>query len=77
MARKDDILKSFLEHEILKEKYKIKAAEIPCSIREAMKSNVPIIKAIALIIENLESSQVINDKALRDIILQHLNQTVI
>lgn len=75
MARQDDILKCFLEHEILKSKYKLKATEIPSHLREALKSKIPIVKAIALIVENLESNQVITDKALRDLVLQHLNQT--
>lgn len=77
MARKDDILQSFLEHDILKSKYKIKGADMPNNVREALKSDVPIVKAIALIIENLESTQGITDKALRDLILIHLNQTAI
>lgn len=77
MARKDEILKSFLEHEIIKDKYQVKPSHIPSSIREAIKSDIPIIKAIALIIENLESPQVVSEKSLRDIILQHLNQTAI
>jgi len=77
MARKEEILKSFLEHDLLKSKYKIKAADFPNNVREALNSDVPIIKAIALIVENLESRQEITDKALRDLILQHLNQTAI
>lgn len=77
MARKDDILQSFLEHDILKSKYKIEAVDLPNNIREAMKSELPIVKAIALIVENLESTQGITDKELRNLILQHLNQTAI
>lgn len=77
MARKDDILQSFLEHDILKSKYKIDADAMPNNIREALKSDVPIVKAIALIVENLEATQVTPDKELRNLILQHLNQTAI
>ncbi len=77
MARKDDILQSFLKHDILKSKYKIKAADMPNNIREAIKSDMPIVKAIALIVENLEATQVMPDKELRNLILQHLNQTAI
>jgi len=77
MARKDDILQTFLEHDILKSKYKIAAADMPNNIREALKSDVSIVKAIALIVENLEATQVMPDKELRHLILQHLNQTAI
>lgn len=77
MARKDDILQSFLEHDILKSKYKIDADKMPNNIREALKSDVPIVKAIALIVDNLEATQVTPDKELRNLILQHLNQTAI
>ena len=77
MARKDDILKSFLEHDILISKYEIKKNELPETVREALKSDVPIIRAIATIVENLESPQGITDKALRDLILQLINQTAI
>ena len=51
MARKDDILKSFLTHELLEGKYELKNEELPTTVREAMISDVPIVKPIALIVE--------------------------
>jgi hypothetical protein len=73
MARKDDILKSFLEHDILKEKYNVKKSDLPNSIREGLLSEIPIIKSIALIVDGLESSSPLTDAALRNSITQYLN----
>ena len=77
MARKDEILKSFLEHNLLKDKYNIVAGTAPNTVREALNSSIPIIKAIALIVENLESAQSITDKTLRDIITQYLSNNAL
>ncbi len=76
MARKDDILNSFLNHEMLKEKYELKKSDIPSTVREALNSDVPIIKAIALIVDGLESSTPITDAALRNQITQFLNEAI-
>lgn len=77
MARKDDLLQSFLEHNLLREKYKVNNEELPSSIREALKSNVPIIKAIALIVDNIESTETITDNSLRNLITQYLNEAAL
>lgn len=77
MSRKDDILKSFLENDLLKSKYNIETSELPSNIRDALKSPIAIISAIALIVESLESTEVVTDKSLRELILQHLNQVAI
>jgi len=77
MARKDDILISFLEHDIIKEKYQIESNELPTTVRDALNSNVPIIKAIGLIVENLEASTPTTDNALRNLITQYLNEAAI
>lgn len=77
MARKDEILRSFLEHDTLMSKYKIDLSALPGNIREALASPVPIIKAIALIVDRLESAEPIKDNDLRNLITQHLNQTAI
>lgn len=76
MARKDDILKSFLTHELLESKYKLKNEELPTTVREAMISDIPIVKAIALIVEGLEKSPTATDNELRNIVLQFLNTTI-
>lgn len=76
MARKDEILCSFLKHEMLTSKYELKKSEIPSTVREALNSDIPIIKAIALIVDGLESPTQITDSALRNQIIQYLNETI-
>ncbi|MEP5611553.1 MAG: hypothetical protein ABJP45_04855 [Cyclobacteriaceae bacterium] len=77
MARKDDILKTFLEHKILVEKYELRVDELPNSITEAKQSEVPIIRSIALIVDSLEGPQADTDSALRNLITQYLNSAAI
>lgn len=76
MARKDDILKSFLTHELLENKYEFNQEELPSTVREAMNSDIPIIKAIALIVEGLEKSPTATDNELRNSVLQFLNTAI-
>lgn len=75
MARKDDIFNILLEHELLKNKYSITDEIKPKNIREGLNSQIPIIKAIALIIENSEAG--ISDSILRNTITQYLNEAAI
>ena len=77
MARKDDILKSFLTHELLESKYELNKEELPSSIREALNSDKPIIKAIALIVEGLDGNSPVTDKVLRDQLTTYLNNHAI
>jgi hypothetical protein len=72
MARKDDILKSFLTHELLESKYEFKKEELPTTVREALNSDKPIIKAIALIIDGLECKPPITNPALNVQLRQYL-----
>jgi hypothetical protein len=76
MARKDDILKSFLTHELLESKYELKKDELPSSIREALNSDKPIIKAIALIVEGLDGTSPVTDPVLRNQVTQFLNEAL-
>ncbi|PKQ45957.1 hypothetical protein [Confluentibacter flavum] len=76
MARKDDILKSFLTHELLESKYELKKEELPNTVREALNSDKPIVKAIALIVEGLEKSPTASDNELRNSVLQFLNTAI-
>jgi hypothetical protein len=76
MARKDDILKSFLTHELLESKYEFKKEELPDTVREALNSDISIVKAIALIIEGLEKSPTATDNELRNNVLQFLNTAI-
>lgn len=73
MARKDEIFKSFMCHELLISKYKLNMVDIPTTVRDALNSDKPIIKAIALIVEGSEGSSPLTDNALRAQITQYLN----
>jgi hypothetical protein len=77
MAKKDELLLSFLQHELIAEKYKVDKDALPRSLRDALNSDVPIIKAIALIIEGLESTPPSTDNTLRNQITQFLNEAAI
>jgi hypothetical protein len=76
MARKDDILKSFLTHELLESKYEINRSELPSTVREALNSDKPIVKAIALIVEGLDGTSPVTDSVLRNQVTQLLNETI-
>ena len=76
MARKDDILQSFLNHELLTSNYDLKDSDIPSPVREALNSQNPIIKAIALIVEGLEGTPQVADNKLREQIIQFLNTAI-
>lgn len=76
MARKDEILNSFLKHEMLTSKYELKESDIPSTVREGLSSTKPIIKAIALIVDGLESPIPVTDAALRNQITQFLNEAI-
>ena len=76
MARKDDILQSFLNHELLTSNYDLKDSDIPSTVREALNSQNPIIKAIALIVEGLEGTPQVADNKLREQIIQFLNTAI-
>ncbi|NDC30877.1 MAG: hypothetical protein EBZ58_08090 [Bacteroidetes bacterium] len=76
MARKDDILKSFLKHELLENKYELKKEELPTTVREALHSDKPIIKAIALIVEGLDGTSPVTDPVLRNQVTQFLNEAL-
>lgn len=77
MARKDEILKSFLTHELLENKYVLKNEELPSTVREALNSDIPIVKAMALIVEGLDGTSPVTDKVLRDQLTTYLNNHAI
>jgi hypothetical protein len=76
MARKDEILNSFLKHELIASKYEVKKSQLHTTVREALNSDIPIVKAIALVVEGLESPTPITDAALRNQITQFLNEAI-
>lgn len=77
MARKDEILYSFLQHDLIAQKYEVASGDLPSTIREALNSDIPIIKAIALIVDGLESSPPVTDAVLRNQIIQFLNESAL
>ena len=76
MARKDDILKSFLKHELLETEYELNKEDFPSTVREALESDNPIIKAIGLIIEGLDGTSPVTDSVLRNQVTQFLNEAL-
>lgn len=76
MTTKDRVLLSFLEHELITEKYKINKSELPKNLPEALDSKHTIIKAIALIIDGIETKTPISDIALRKQITAFLNDAI-
>ena len=77
MARKDELLKSFLEHDLIKSKYGITKSSLPKTVREGMQSELPIVKAISIIIGSLEAIQPVTDTSLRNSVLQYLNDAAL
>ena len=74
MTIKDKVLLSFLEHNLITDKYKINKSDIPKNLREALNSEHTIIKTIALIIDELESAPLKSDESLRRKIIAFLNE---
>jgi hypothetical protein len=77
MARKDKILKSFLQHKLIKDKYNLSKTSLPNTVDEGIQSEHTIIRTISLIVQGLESSPPVTDNSLRNMILQYLNETAL
>ena len=76
MARKDEIFKTFLTHDLLKEKYGLAEKDLPDTVGKGLQSDTPIIKSIALIVQNSEAPNVANDSTLRNIVTTYLNTAI-
>ena len=77
MARKDDIFISFIKDKLISEKYDLNESDLPYSLKDGLKSEHTIIKAIALIVENTEGVNPLSDKAMYGQITQFLNEATI
>lgn len=77
MARKDDIFISFIKDKLISEKYDLNESDLPYNLKDGLKSEHTIIKAIALIVENTEGVNPLSDKALYGQITQFLNEATI
>jgi hypothetical protein len=76
MAKKDEILKSFLTHELLESKYELDKDGLPKTVRDALNSDITIIRTLALIIEGLDGSSPVTDSVLRNQVTQYLNEAI-
>jgi len=77
MARKDDIFISFIKDKLISEKYDLNETDLPNNLKDGLKSEHTIIKAIALIVENTEGINPLSDKALYGQITQFLNEATV
>lgn len=73
---KNKIFKKFISHELIKEKYRIEETDIPNNVTSALVSEIPIIRTIAILVNELESNQGINDITLYNKISIYLNQNI-
>jgi hypothetical protein len=70
----NELLNSFLDHELLQEKYKIAKKDLPNNLKDALKSDNPVVNSIAMIVQSIQSDSNITDKALKTKVSQHLNE---
>lgn len=70
----NELLNSFLDHEMIQEKHKIQKKDLPTNLKDALKSNKSIINSIAMIVQTIQSDSNITDKALKTKVSQHLNE---
>lgn len=73
---KNKIFKKFISHELIKDKYQLEERDIPNNITRALVSEIPIVKTIAILVDELESNQGINDITLYNKISIYLNQNI-
>jgi hypothetical protein len=73
---KNKIYKKFVSHKLIKEKYGLEEKDIPNNITNALISEKPIIKTIAILVDELENNQGINDISLYNKISIYLNQNI-
>ena len=73
---KNKIFKKFISHELIREKYRLEEIDIPNNVTRALASEIPIIRTIAILVDELESNQGINDIALYNKINIYLNQNI-
>lgn len=70
----NELLNSFLNHELLQDKYKIQKNDLPTNLKDALRSDNAVVNSIAMIIQTIQSDSNITDKALKTKVSQHLNE---
>jgi hypothetical protein len=73
---KNKIFKKFISHELIKDKYQLEERDIPNNITRALVSEIPIVKTIAILVDEMENNQGINDITLYNKISIYLNQNI-
>jgi hypothetical protein len=73
---KNKIFKKFISHELIRKKYRIEEIDIPNNITRALVSEIPIIKTIAILVDELENNKGINDITLYNKINIYLNSNI-
>ena len=70
----NELLNTFLNHELLQDKYKIPKKDLQNNLKDALKSENAVVNSIAMIIQTIQSDSNITDKALKTKVSQHLNE---
>jgi hypothetical protein len=73
---KNKIYKKFVGHKLIKEKYGLEEKDIPNNITTALVSEKPIIKTIAILVDELQSNQGINEVSLYNKINIYLQKNI-
>jgi hypothetical protein len=70
----NELLNSFLDHELLQDKHKVQKKDLPNNLKDALKSENAVVNSIAMIVQTLQSDSNITDKAFKTKVSQHLNE---
>jgi len=76
MTRKDKLLKEYMTHPLIQDKYSITSTQIPKSVYEGISSSEPIIKAIAHIINEVEKYPGKSEVEVNQMIRKLLNKSL-
>lgn len=74
--KKNQIFRKFINHRLIKEKYELSENDIPNNITSGLASSKPIIKTIAILVDELEDNNGINDVSLYRKIQIYLHQNI-
>ena len=77
LLKRDKLLLSFLQHELISSKYGIASKDLPRNLNEALRSEKPIIQAIALIVEGVEKTPKASENELRNTVTNYLQQNAL
>ena len=77
MTKEDEILRSFMEHPLLREKYELKEEQLPNTVEEGMKSPIPIVLAITNIVKGVQRKPEVSDQDLQRQLFAILNSNAL